>query len=72
MKRGFTLNTLLIDGQFDHLTVELAEMGITLNTVSRREHVLGIERHIRTIKNVPAASATQYPFSISQDEWLLN
>jgi hypothetical protein len=49
-KRGFTLTTLLMDGEFEPLRGDLADMGITLNTASCDEHVLEIERHIRTLK----------------------
>jgi hypothetical protein len=49
-KRGFTATTLLMHGQFEPMRGDLADMGITLNTSSRNEHVPGIERHIRTLK----------------------
>jgi hypothetical protein len=49
-KRGFTLTTLLMDGEFEPLRGDLADMGITLNTASRDEQVPEIERHICTLK----------------------
>jgi hypothetical protein len=50
MKRGFQIESLLMDGQFETIRGDLAEMQITLNTVARGEHVPEVERHIRTIK----------------------
>ena len=41
---------MLMDGQFEAITGDLAELGITLNTVARGEHVPEAERYIRTIK----------------------
>ena len=39
-----------MDGQFEPLLGDLAEMGLQLNTVSNDEHVPEIERQIRTLK----------------------
>ena len=39
-----------MDGQFEPLRGNLAELGITLNTASNDEHVPEIERQIRTVK----------------------
>jgi hypothetical protein len=50
MKRGFNLSHMLMDGQFEPLRAILAHMQITLNTVSRDDHVPKIERHIWTTK----------------------
>ena len=49
-KRGFILQTVLMDGQFEGITGGLAGFGITVNTVARGEHVPEAERYIRTIK----------------------
>ena len=49
-KRGFNLQTVLMDGQFEGITGDLAGFGITVNTVARGEHVPEAERYIRTIK----------------------
>ena len=46
MLRGFVISTLLMDGQFESLRGDLAELQISLNTVSNNEHVPDIERHI--------------------------
>jgi hypothetical protein len=50
MKRGFRITHLLMDGQFETLHGDIAELRITLNTVSADEHVPNIERNIRTVK----------------------
>ena len=39
MKRGFEVLTLLMDGQFESIRDDLAEMRITLNTVSNNENI---------------------------------
>ena len=49
-QRGFRPIYALMDGQFEPLCGELAEMGIQLNTVSNDEDVPAIERQIRTLK----------------------
>jgi hypothetical protein len=48
--RGFRITQMMMDGQFENLRGDLAEMQIGLNTVSNDEHVPDIERHIRTMK----------------------
>jgi hypothetical protein len=50
MKRGFRLNHMLMDGQFESIRGDLSLMQIELNCVSADEHVPEIERHIRTVK----------------------
>jgi hypothetical protein len=50
VKRGFILEIVEVDGQFEPLRGELAEMKITLNKCSREEHVPVAERRIRTLK----------------------
>jgi hypothetical protein len=51
-QRGFALRTMLLNGQFEPLHVDLAGLGlgITMNGVARDEHVPEIERYIRTVK----------------------
>jgi hypothetical protein len=46
VKRGFILEIVKVDGQFEPLRGELAEMGITLNKCSREEHIPVAERQI--------------------------
>jgi hypothetical protein len=50
MRRGFIITHLLMDGQFEPLRADIADLKITLNTVSRDAHVPEIERRIRTVK----------------------
>jgi hypothetical protein len=45
-KRGFVVTTILMDGQFEPLHGDLANLQLTLNTVSNDEHVPKVERHI--------------------------
>jgi hypothetical protein len=61
-KRDFVVTTMLMDGQFDVLQGDLANMQITLNTISNNEHVLEVERHIRTIKERARAVYNLLPF----------
>ena len=62
-KRGFKIETMLMDGQFEGLIGDLAEIGITLNTVARGEHVPEVERHIRTIKERARCVYNTMPFN---------
>ena len=50
IKRGFNLTHILMDGQFDLRRADLADIKITLNTMSNDEHVPEIEMYIRTTK----------------------
>jgi hypothetical protein len=61
-KRGFQVKTMLMDGQFEGLIGDLSEIGITLNTVARGEHVPEVERHIRTIKERARCVYNTLPF----------
>ena len=62
-KRGFKVDSMLMDGQFEGLAGDLAELGITLNTVARGEHVPEVERHIRTLKERARCVYTTLPFT---------
>jgi hypothetical protein len=62
MKRGFHLSHMLMDGQFEPIRAVLADLQITLNTVSRDEHVPEIERHIRTTKERTRCVYNTLPF----------
>jgi hypothetical protein len=50
VKRGFILEIVEVDCQFEPLRGELVELGITLNKGSREEHVPVAERRIWTVK----------------------
>ncbi len=62
MRRGFVITTLLMDGGFESMRADLADLRITLNTVSNAEHVPDIERHIRTIKERTRCVYNMLPF----------
>lgn len=61
--RGFIFNRAMGDNEFETLKPGLADMGVTLNVVSRGEHVPEIERHIRTIKERCRAIYNTLPFT---------
>ena len=52
-----------MDGQFEPLRGNLAELGILLNTASNNEHVPEIERQIRTVKERTRAIYCTLPFN---------
>jgi hypothetical protein len=62
VKRGFILEIIEVDGQFEPLRGDLAEMGITLNKCSREEHVPVAERRIRTLKERCRSISNTLPF----------
>jgi hypothetical protein len=49
-RAGFKVVAALMDGEFESLRGELADIEIGLNTTARDEHVGDIERFIRTLK----------------------
>ena len=50
-KRGFDVETALMDGEFTPLIkADILEMGVHLNIISANEHVPGIKHRIRVIK----------------------
>lgn len=61
-RRGFLVNRIAADNEFAPLETELSGCGITLNTVSRDEHVPEVERHIRTLKERCRATYNALPF----------
>jgi hypothetical protein len=52
-----------MDGQFKEITGDLADIGITLNTVARGEHIQEAERYIRTIKERARCVYNILPFT---------
>jgi hypothetical protein len=52
-----------MDGQFKGITGDLADIGITLNTVFRGEHVPEAERYFRTIKERAQCVYNTLPFA---------
>ena len=61
-RNGFVVEAALMDGEFAHLSGELANMGMALNATSRDEHVGDVERFIRTIKERMRAIYNMLPF----------
>jgi hypothetical protein len=62
MHRGFKITHMLMDGQFESLRADIADLQINLNTVSRDEHVPEIERRIRTVKECTRCVYNTLPF----------
>ena len=60
---GFRIRNAFMDGQFEPLRGNLAELGILLNTASNDEHVPEIERQIRTVKERTRAIYCTLPFN---------
>ena len=59
---GFVVEATLMDGEFAHLSGELASMGVALNAMSCDEHVGDVERFIWTIKERMRAIYNTLPF----------
>jgi hypothetical protein len=65
--RHFKVTHILADGQFEHLSNEIASLGTMPNIVAQGEHVPEIEWHIRTLKEQVQAIYNTLPFkSISK------
>jgi len=62
-RRGFQVDLLLMDGEFESIRGDLAGIGITLNMVSRDEHVSDAERRIRTLKERCRCVFNTLPFT---------
>ena len=60
--RGFQIEIAIMDGEFEVLRGELADLNIYLQATARDEHVGDIERHIRTIKERCRAVFNTLPF----------
>jgi hypothetical protein len=64
---GFKVVVAHMDGEFEHLRVELAIAGVYLNTASRGEHAVDIERYISTLKERTRAMYNTLPFQRMPD-----
>jgi hypothetical protein len=58
--RGFTIDTALMDREFECLRSDLPELN--LNTTAASEHVPDVERQIRVLKERPRAIRSTLPF----------
>jgi hypothetical protein len=65
IKRGFLLEIVEVDGQFEPLRGAISEMGVTLNRCSREEHVPVAELRIRTLKERCWCICNTLPFKKS-------
>jgi len=59
---GFSVTHILGDGQFEFLDPSKIAPGITLNIVTRGEHVPEVERYIRTVKERTRSVYNSLPF----------
>ena len=50
-RRGFKIQTVMMDGQFEPIKADTDNVEIAVNITSRDEHKPVIERYIRTIKD---------------------
>ena len=63
-KRGFDVETALMDGEFTPLIkADILEMGVHLNIISANEHVPEIERRVRVIKERSRSTRHNLPFT---------
>ena len=51
-----------MDGEFEPLRGDLADVNVTINTTGQDEHIGDIERFIRTIKERMRATYNMFPF----------
>jgi hypothetical protein len=68
---GFQVTTALMDGEFEVLRGDLADIGITLNEAAGDEHVGDIERYIRTLKERMRAIHSTIPFARVPDRVII-
>jgi Eukaryotic translation initiation factor 3 subunit G len=68
---GFKVTVAHMDGEFEHLRVDLAIAGVYLNTASRGEHMGDIERYIRTLKERTRAMYNTLPFQRMPDRLVI-
>jgi hypothetical protein len=62
IKRGFLLEIVEVDGQFEPLRGALPDMGVTLNRCSREENVPVAERRVCTLKERCRCICNTLPF----------
>ena len=63
MQRGFRIVEMQMDGRFEPLRGDLAEMKITMNACSEAEHIGDIERLDRTVKERARRVVTHLPYN---------
>jgi len=61
-QHGFTVRTILANGEFEPIWGPLAKIHVGLNCASEGEHVPVIERYIQTVKERVRAVYNSLPF----------
>jgi hypothetical protein len=61
--RGFIIDIMIMDGEFESMRGDLAEMNIMLNATAADEHVSDVERYIRTVKERCRCIYNTLPFT---------
>ena len=61
-RAGFRVTQALMDGKFEPMRVELAEIGVALITTAHDEHIGNIERFIWMIKEQMRAIYNTLPY----------
>jgi hypothetical protein len=62
-RAGFHITAAKMDGEFEPMRGNLADLGIVLNETARDEHVGEVERFIRTLKERMRAIYNMLPFT---------
>ena len=62
-QRGFIVTDIAMDGQFEPIRGELADIQVGLNTAGHDDHVPEVERHIRVVKERSSAIYNTVPFT---------
>jgi hypothetical protein len=62
-RAGFWVTTTLMDGEFEAMHGDLADLGVALNEAARNEHVGDVEQFIRTLKEWMQAIYNTLPFT---------
>jgi hypothetical protein len=60
--RGFQVENILMDGEFECLCGDLAAIGVGVNTTANDEHVRDIKRYIQTVKEQTRGMYNTLPF----------
>jgi len=60
--RGFKIQAILGDGQFNHIQQLIEEKCIALNIFTANKHIPEVIRYIRTVKERVRSTATTLPF----------
>ena len=62
-QRGFIVTEIAMDGQFEPIRGDLADIQVGLNTPGHDDHVPEVERHIRVVKERSRAVYNTVPFT---------